>query len=57
MQVGAVITVGALSHQSAAGSVQWHLVWRIVLTWLLTVPIAGFIGASFTLALSPTAKS
>ena len=50
-QVGAVVFVGAAAF--GPGSVRWGLFGRIVLTWVLTLPIAGLTAAAVTAALRP----
>mmetsp|Transcript_12257 Transcript_12257/g.31314 ORF Transcript_12257/g.31314 Transcript_12257/m.31314 type:complete len:320 (+) Transcript_12257:884-1843(+) len=47
-KVGAIVAVGLVS--GAEGGVQWHLLGKIVFTWVLTVPLAGA-GAAFLTAI------
>lgn len=50
-QVGAVVFVGAAAFGPT--KVAWGLFGRIVLTWVLTLPIAALIAAAVTAALRP----
>ena len=54
-QVGAVVFVGAAAF--GPGSVRWGLFGRIVLTWVLTLPIAGLTAAAVTAALRPAIEA
>jgi sodium-dependent phosphate transporter len=40
-----------------SGAVAWSLFGRIVLTWILTLPLAGLVAAALTAALRPAIKA
>jgi len=54
-QVGAVVFVGLLTF--GPRQTQWGLLGRIIATWVLTIPLAGFISAGLTAALRPAIKT
>ena len=54
LQVGAIVFVGAVAKNGQ--EVQWKLFGNIILTWLLTLPLAGLVSSALTVLLCRTAR-
>ncbi|EDQ86770.1 uncharacterized protein MONBRDRAFT_10546 [Monosiga brevicollis MX1] len=50
--VGAVVAVGLLNRQGTK-AVSWSLLWKVVGSWIVTLPTAGLLSAGFYAALRP----